>query len=212
VNAKLRQEIATRDAFLMRASEELDVRIAALAKCKCRGVDELRGFARELGIIAGREHALRPRRERLDLGAFTEKIIRGMRRRMQKRLGKLAGIEISRTGDLRGRFDPDQLEAIILELVSNGLKYGAKKPIAILLEGRGSGVRLAVLDRGPGLRSKSGIGRRFTRHPNARRGSGFGVGIWLVRRLARAHGGRLRLSRPRSGGTLAVVDLPRSGS
>ncbi len=210
MSAMLRQEIATRDAFLERLSEELDLRLAALKKCRCRGVDELHGFARELGIIAGREHALRPRRERLDLGTFTAKVIGKMRRRFRKRMGKLPGIEISRIGDLRGRFDPDQLEAIVAELVSNGLKYGAGKPISVLLEGRGARVRLSVLDRGPGFRSKSGIGRRFARHLNARRGSGFGVGIWLVRRLAQAHGGTLRLSRPRAGGALAVVDLPRS--
>jgi signal transduction histidine kinase len=207
--ARLRREIATRDAFLTRVSEELDLRVAALGK-KCRGRDDLVSFARELGFIAGREHALSPRRKRLDLGDFAAKVISGMRRRLRKRLGKLPSIELSRTGDLRGRFDPDQLETIILELVSNGLKYGAGKPIRVELEGRGAQVRLSVLDQGPGLRSAPGIGRRFVRHAGARRGAGFGVGLWLTRRLAQAQGGTLRLSRRREGGTRAVVELPRS--
>jgi signal transduction histidine kinase len=208
--AKLRREIATRDAFLRRLSEELDARLGALGKCECPGRADLAGFARELAVIAGREHALAPRRSRLDLGDFTERVVMHLQRRFRKRLGKPLLIELSRAGDLRGRFDPEQLEAIIAELLSNAVKYGGKKPIAIELAGRGAHVRLAVLDQGRGFPAGAAIGRRFVRHAGARDGPGFGVGLWLTRRLAKAHGGTLRLIRRRTGGTRAVVELPRS--
>jgi signal transduction histidine kinase len=53
------------------------------------------------------------------------------------------------------------------------------------------------------------LGRRFTRGPGAHTRLGFGVGIWLTRRIAAAHGGELRISRRRGGGTRALLVLPR---
>jgi len=79
-------------------------------------------------------------------------------------------------------------------------------------EARGlGGLRLVVEDRGPGVpdAERERIFEAFYRPPGTREsGSGVGLGLALVRRIARLHGGEV-CCRPRSGGgTRFEVDLP----
>jgi signal transduction histidine kinase len=108
-----------------------------------------------------------------------------------------------------GRFDPDQLSTAIAELVTNAIKYGAGRPITLELRADAASIKIAVLDAGAGIPPGTRLGRRFVRGQGARARLGFGVGIWLTRRIARAHGGRFSLSRRRKGGTRALLVLPR---
>ncbi len=48
----------------------------------------------------------------------------------------------------------------------------------------------------------------FTTKPS---GEGMGLGLYFARRVAEHLGGRLRLSSPAGGGTLAVLELPVTG-
>lgn len=209
--AALRRELATRDAFLARVSEGLDARLAGLASCACDGIDALRGFARELAIIAGREGAREPRRVALDVGAWVEQRVRCWEAERPAAASAAPAFRLELAGDLSGAFDPEHLETMLLELLSNAFKYGGGRPVGLRVEGRGAWVRLVVDDEGPGLPrgARARLGRRFVRGPGSGKAPGFGVGVWLTRVLAAANGGRFRLSRRPGGGTRAVVTLPR---
>ncbi|MCC6554054.1 MAG: HAMP domain-containing histidine kinase [Polyangiaceae bacterium] len=209
--AALRRELATRDAFLARVSVGLDARIEALGACSCEGVEALRGFARELAIIAGREEARAPRRAPLDAGEYVEACIRRLRAQRPEVASKAPELRLTRAGDLSGAFDAEHLETMLLELLTNAYKYGGGRPVGLRLEGRGEWVRIVVEDEGPGLDRAAQVGRRFVRGPGSTKAPGFGVGVWLTRVIAAANGGTLRLSRRPGGGTRAVVTLPRSG-
>ena len=207
--ADLRRELATRDAFLARVSAGLDARIAALGSCTCEGVAALRGFARELAIISGREDARMPRRERLNVGDCIEGCIQQWTAQMPMPREEFPPLHVQRMGELGGSFDAAHIETMLMELLSNAFKYGAGKPVSLRIEGRGDFVRIVVEDEGAGIAPRARIGQRFVRGRETKEKPGFGVGVWLVRTLAQASGGTFRLSRRPGGGTRATVTLPR---
>jgi signal transduction histidine kinase len=70
------------------------------------------------------------------------------------------------------------------------------------------GAEISVADRGLGIPAEE-RGRVFERFERASTMSGgFGVGLWLCRRIAEEHGGTLRLEEQASSGATFVVELP----
>ncbi|MGW4295119.1 ATP-binding protein [Micromonospora chersina] len=108
--------------------------------------------------------------------------------------------------------DPVNWERIVTNLLSNALKYTFVGRITVELHADETGVRLTVADTGIGI-SDAELPRlfdRFHRVPGVRSRSheGTGIGLALVRELARLEGGDVRVhSRPGSG-TAFTVTLP----
>jgi two-component system osmolarity sensor histidine kinase EnvZ len=101
------------------------------------------------------------------------------------------------------------LRRAISNLIDNALRY-AGEPVEIDARMDGGRVIIEVLDRGPGIPDGEGerLKQPFTRLDPARSGrGGAGLGLAIVERVARAHGGRLELlSRP-GGGLRARLSL-----
>jgi signal transduction histidine kinase len=205
----LQREIATRDAFLRRLSTGLDLRVAALGDCGCPGLNALQGFAREIAIIAGRDEFAVPRRAKIDLSLLVERVVMRFRKRFRGPDGGQVEIRLTREGTLHGRVDADQLSTVVAELLSNACKYGAGKPVTVALRERSDRIAIVVCDEGAGLPRNERLGKRFVRGTESSDLPGFGVGLWLTRRLAHAHGGTFTLQRRKSGGTRAIVELPK---
>lgn len=205
--AELRREIETRDLFLARISSALTDLVDQLGKGETT-IDELRGFARELAIIAGHEHARVPRRVQVDAARRVEETVSRWKDRTHGQV--TIQTEMHHSGDVVGRWDPDLLDTILGELVSNACKYGRGRPVTVRVEGDVSSVRFIVDDEGAGI-AEDDV-RRFRRGADAEtmKMPGFGVGVWLTHLLASAHGGTFRLARRPHGGTRAVVELPRA--
>jgi two-component system, OmpR family, osmolarity sensor histidine kinase EnvZ len=97
------------------------------------------------------------------------------------------------------------LRRAIGNLVDNALRH-AGEPVEVALRREGASIVIEVLDRGPGIPADQAerLKRPFTRLDEARGGSGgAGLGLAIVARVARAHGGRLELA-ARTGGGLAA--------
>jgi signal transduction histidine kinase len=110
-----------------------------------------------------------------------------------------------------GRWDRLRLEQIITNLVSNAIRYGLGNPIEISVEGRGSSAILSVRDRGLGIprEEQEIIFQRLERGASVRQTGGFGIGLWVVRKLCAALGGNVEVvSTPGEGSTFTVT-LPR---
>jgi signal transduction histidine kinase len=82
--------------------------------------------------------------------------------------------------------DPDRLEQIVVNLVGNSLRHG-RTPVTVRAGTDGATARLEVRDYGPGV-PESLRPRLFTRF-GSDASDGVGLGLWIVRELARAHGG-----------------------
>jgi len=93
----------------------------------------------------------------------------------------------------------------IANLVDNALTYAGGTVDVMTFSAEGK-VSVEVRDRGPGVPDGDSerLKRPFTRLDPSRRGpSGAGLGLAIVERIARAHGGRLELA-PREGGGLVA--------
>jgi two-component system, OmpR family, sensor histidine kinase TctE len=115
------------------------------------------------------------------------------------------------TAVLRG--DRVGLREMLRNLIGNALSY-TDGPISIVLDSVAAGtIRIAVLDRGPGIGDdeKPRVLERFVRGGGAGDRVGSGLGLAIVKRVVEGHGGRLDLA-DRPGGGLAVhVHLPAEG-
>ena len=101
-------------------------------------------------------------------------------------------------------------------LLQNGQRYAASRPIDLIGRLEGGALRLGVLDRGPGIPAAE-IPRMlqpFQRLEPSRSAAtgGSGLGLAIVARLARRHGGELVLELPPDGGLRARVRLGDAAS
>jgi len=104
------------------------------------------------------------------------------------------------------------LHRALMNLVDNALRHagGEIELAASTIDGQ---VMLEVLDRGPGIPygEVDRLKRPFTRLDEARSGrGGAGLGLAIVERVARAHGGRFELAAREGGGLAARLLLPAS--
>jgi two-component system sensor kinase FixL len=106
----------------------------------------------------------------------------------------------------RGRF-----EQIVNNLLSNASKYGEGGPIEVRLAGSAGAVELTVRDHGIGVApaDRERIFEKFERAPAARKYSGMGLGLYITRRLAEAHGGTIDVVPTAGPGATFVLRLPQ---
>jgi two-component system osmolarity sensor histidine kinase EnvZ len=133
-----------------------------------------------------------------DLAELLDDIAEGYRKREQP--VSLAAVRVAPL-----RFAPLAIRRAVTNLVDNALRYAAG-PIEIGALDRHGRAVIEVLDRGPGIPAgeTERLKRPFTRLDESRSGpGGAGLGLAIVDRIARAHGGSLELA-PREGGGLAV--------
>jgi signal transduction histidine kinase len=100
-------------------------------------------------------------------------------------------VTIAVASDLEAAVDPSALDRMLSNLVANALRHG-EPPVTVTATRRDTHLRLAVEDRGEGVRYEfvPRLFDRFTRSTEARgRAGGSGLGLAIARAYARAHGG-----------------------
>ena len=105
------------------------------------------------------------------------------------------------------------LRRVLCNLIENAVRYGEGKAVEILCSEAADAVRIAVLDRGPGIPDDQmeAVFRPFHRLEGSRSKAtgGSGLGLAIARQLAHANGWRLSLNRREGGGLEARLELPR---
>jgi len=104
------------------------------------------------------------------------------------------------------------LRRALANLIDNALRYaGEDKPLDVSVYRQAEDVCIEVADRGPGIPDSEVERMRhpFTRLEKARSNTkGAGLGLAIVERVMRSHGGRLDLLAREGGGLRAVLRLP----
>ena len=117
-------------------------------------------------------------------------------------------VELHAESEVVGLWDRMRLEQVVVNLLTNAMKYGAGKPIEIEVSKSGAQAKLTVRDHGIGIEAKDRdrIFERFERAVSVRHFGGFGLGLYIAREIVRAHGGSIGVeSLPGVGSTFTVI-------
>ena len=108
--------------------------------------------------------------------------------------------------------DPQRIEQILNNLLSNALRYAAGGSIRVRLAHTPERVTLSVHDSGAGIPEEAlpQLFDRFFKADKSRRSQygSTGLGLSIARKLAQAHGGDLTAANHPQGGALFTLELP----
>lgn len=231
--------IRARDSFLSIASHELNTPLTSLSLnvqtlqrvLQQAGLDSLKqdtvnarlqAVQRQIRRLANLIHEL------LDVSRITAGKLRlepeevdlaGLARELTLRFSE----EISRSGgELRletpesvvGFWDRLRVEQILQNLLTNAIKYGRGLPIEVQVSVDAQWAQVVVRDQGIGIPPEDQVRlfQRFERLASERHFSGFGLGLWIVRQILDAMGGRIRLESEPGRGSVFTVELPLRGA
>jgi signal transduction histidine kinase len=115
-------------------------------------------------------------------------------------------VTITLNGDGVVMADARALESVLTNLVQNSVIHGHATEVEVTVRHGGGRVAVVVTDNGCGFQGdQAQLGKLFVRHA---RSSGSGVGLYIVRQLAKAMKGGINFRNGEASGFVAEVDLP----
>ena len=186
----------------------LDPKVAKKVERAAQGADRLNNLVESLLDISRIETGhltLNP--ERTDLGEMLARLVESLGLTASK-----AGCSLTfkSSGPCVGVWDQVRLEQVTSNLIANAIKYAAGQPIEVSLFRDGDDAIIAVSDQGPGV-ADDALGKLFERFERAvpiRHYGGLGLGLYISREIASAHGGTITAENLSSGGARFTVRLP----
>lgn len=124
-------------------------------------------------------------------------------------------VELELPDELIAEVDADRIEQALENLLTNAQRHAPDSPVVLALrrEQRDGSVwaMLSVQDQGPGIAPEiiPGLMQRFARGQRSR---GLGLGLYLARKIAEAHGGALTVESTLGKGTTFQLAIPIAGS
>jgi signal transduction histidine kinase len=159
-----------------------------------------------LDMSLAQEGRLRLALERIELEPFAREVLD----RLQGVLA-VERVRLSAHSPPAVLADPNRLERVLVNLLSNALKYSPPdREVRLDLGGSEAGATVAVTDEGPGIAPDElpRISERYYRGERTSGKEGLGLGLFISRLLVEAHGGTLRVDSERGKGSTFRVMLP----
>ncbi len=155
------------------------------------------------------------RRSRADLGEIAADVVHEVETGHSDR-----EVRLHTQGDLVGEWDVARVQEILSNLVTNAVKHATEgSPVTVSVSTDGAdGVVAAVHNLGAPIpeQERELIFEPFRRASSSRREErnglrprGVGLGLYIARRMAEAHGGTVRLESSTEAGTTFALRLPR---
>jgi PAS domain S-box-containing protein len=155
------------------------------------------------------------RMEDLELAPLLTAAVEGVRSYAEQ-YGVALAVEQAAPG-VRIRADADRFAQVVTNLLSNAVKFSPRgETVRLIAAGRGSSVRLEIVDRGPGIPEefRSRIFGRFQQADSSdtRQKGGTGLGLAITRLIVENLGGTVGFETQIGQGSTFWVELPRAGS
>lgn len=125
-------------------------------------------------------------------------------------------IELRLPPRLDAFFDESRMAQMLSNLIGNAVQHGGEAPVQVSMRGGEHDVEIEVSNRGPAIPAEK-IATIF--EPMVRIASStpadytertsLGIGLFIAREIAQAHGGRIRVASDETNGTRFTVTIPR---
>lgn len=202
--------VASASAMVLAEQRKLPITGAAERILRAGGrikslLDDLLDYVR-----SGLGQGMRVAPSQVDLGLVCDRVLRELLPLHPKRR-----IEWTRTGDLLAVCDEQRVAQAVSNLATNALKYGdADAPVDVEIDGNDDAqLIISVKNLGQPIPAET----QATLFDPLVRGSGgehagvnLGLGLYIVKEIAEAHGGSVTVDSSRDAGTVFQMRLPRS--
>lgn len=123
-------------------------------------------------------------------------------------------VEFTKEGhDFTVAIAPAEIRLVLLNLLRNAARYSPEHAtLSLKITAQETAVEFSIFDPGPGVHEKIApyLFEPFAAmHEKKYHQVGTGLGLYLCRKIVEAHGGRIRYSRPETGGSLFSFYLPK---
>lgn len=147
-----------------------------------------------------------------DIGTIAREVVEEIAMRHPAR-----DLRYEESGDLRGQWDAMRVSQAVSNVVANAVQHGdPESPVEVTANGNGGDVRVTVRNRGPVIPEDT---RQALFDPFRSIGSAegstaklanLGLGLYITRQIALAHGGSIDLESSEEHGTTVDLCLPRA--
>ncbi|NER61195.1 hybrid sensor histidine kinase/response regulator [Pseudomonas sp. MAFF212428] len=111
---------------------------------------------------------------------------------------------------LSGYWDEFRIEQVIANLLTNALRYGAKRPVQVQVFEEHGMACVQVRDQGIGIsvENQQRIFQQFERVSSSQSSAGLGLGLYISEQIVLAHGGSITVHSAEGEGATFIVRLP----
>ncbi len=227
--------VRTRDQFLSIASHELKTPLTSLSlqnqiKRKQLQKKDANGFEKEaigkmldtdyrqlvrinrliddmLDISRIRGGKLYIQKEDIAFQRFLADVIDRFRPQMES-LG--CELTLGRCDEVQIKADSYRIEQVLVNMLTNAMKYGAGRPVKIQTQLSPGKLRVLVHDKGPGIAEEDveRIFHRFERAVRSSEVSGLGLGLYISREIMEQHNGSLTVISKLGEGSTFIMEIP----
>lgn len=160
-----------------------------------------------LDVSRIRSNRLSIRPSEVDLPALLQRVVGNLANQAAS-----AGSSITlETGEaVTGTWDEFRIEQVVINLLTNALRYGKGKPVKVGVVPAGGRVRIEVTDQGMGISEEDQrrIFEQFERAAGNDGTGGLGLGLFITQQLVEAHGGHIGVQSEPGRGSTFTVTLP----
>jgi signal transduction histidine kinase len=161
-----------------------------------------------LDVTRLRRGALSIRPKPVDLAVTARRVVESLAHQADA-VGSVISLQTS--DSVPGVWDEFRIEQVLINLLTNALRYGGGKPIKVEVAQAHGLAHLSVRDQGIGIapRDQMRIFEQFERTDDSRKhAAGLGLGLFITREIVRAHGGEIDVESRPGEGSLFSVALP----
>ena len=183
-----------------------------LAKMVARDDRQIRNMVRliddMLDVSRIRSGALSVRPAQVELAGLLRRVIDDLE---QQALAVGSCITLNAPEPVDGWWDEFRIEQVVVNLLTNALRYGSGKPVEVGLKATPHGARIEVRDYGIGIseQDQQRIFQQFERGGGGKSADGLGLGLYITRQLVEAHGGKISVYSEPGQGSVFRLELPQ---
>lgn len=162
-----------------------------------------------LDVTRLRNNRLSIRPSEVNLPALLERVVGNL---ANQAAAAGCGISLHAEQPVIGLWDEFRIEQVVINLLTNALRYGEGKPVDVRMTPLEEGVRIDVRDGGRGISiaDQKRIFGQFERavSPESDKTGGLGLGLYITHQLVQAHGGSIEVESQPGQGAVFTVRLP----